>query len=391
MTNNQNCVMSDGMKTVCVTAEAFGYGPIITCVNIMKNLRKKMDISFVFLGSGVALEQARMSGLFADYVECETYSAEALKNQEIFQNVEWIVSFENLMGAVLGVREHKHVLYVDNLFWMWDSLPKELYEVDAYFAVETINLDKNFERLGSQIKRLYKVGPLRDFQRKGTQILEKRLLINLGGAESFLENSNTIRSMYSVILRNFINSLDNMFDGEIIICGGNWIITELQEMLLDRTVVFKSFANYEYLEMLETSKYLIMSPGLGNFYELMNVNQKVYMLPPINYSQFLQLRAYLKEDVGISALNWDSFDWYIKVEDYLEEKKGVELVQRNIERFLLDEKAQKKICDKMMSYIYEESLGCHQRRQAFLDRCNRNGIEDVINIIVRSIINENTI
>lgn len=378
--------MRKEMKKVCVTAEAFGYGPIITCVNIIKKLRKKTNISFVFLGSGVALEQAKMSGLFADYVECETYLEKELKKQEIFRNAEWIISFENLMGAVLGVRENKHVLYVDNLFWMWDSLPEELNEVDAYFAAETTNLDKNIERVGRQIKRLFRVGPLREFCPVETQKLENRILINLGGAESFLEDYDIILSMYSVILKNFINALQNLFDGEIVVCGGNRIITELQKIPLDRTVIFKSLVNNEYLKMLKASKYLIMSPGMGNFYELMNADQKAYMLPPINYSQFLQLRAYLKEDVGISALNWDSFDWYIEVEDYLEEKEGVELVQRNSEQFLQDEESQKIICDKMVAYVSEDSAGSYQKREAFIKKCNRNGIQEVSDIIVNKLV-----
>ena len=286
----------------------------------------------------------------------------------------------------MGVRENKHVLYVDNLFWMWDSLPEELNEVDAYFAAETMNLDKNIERVGRQIKRLFRVGPLREFCPVETQKLENRILINLGGAESFLEDYDIILSMYSVILKNFINALQNLFDGEIVVCGGNRIITELQKIPLDRTVIFKSLVNNEYLKMLKASKYLIMSPGMGNFYELMNADQKAYMLPPINYSQFLQLRAYLKEDVGISALNWDSFDWYIEVEDYLEEKEGVELVQRNSEQFLQDEESQKIICDKMVAYVSEDSAGSYQKREAFIKKCNRNGIQEVSDIIVNKLV-----
>lgn len=383
--------MGEEMKTVCVTAEAFGYGPIITCVNVIKKVSEKTNISFVFLGSGVALEQAEMSGLFIDYVECETYLEEELKKQEVFRNAEWIISFENIVGAVLGVRENKHVLYVDNLFWMWDSIPKELNEVDAYFATETMNLDKNIKRIGAQIKRLFRVGPLRQFYQAEVQKVDNRILINLGGAESFLEDYDTIQSVYSVILKNFINALKYSFAGEIVVCGGNRIITELRKMSLDRTVIFKSLANNEYLKILMTSKYLIMSPGVGNFYELMNTDQKAYMLPPINYSQFLQLRAYLKDDVGISALNWDSFDWYIEVADYLEEKEGVELVQRNSEQFLQDEEAQKIICYKMVDYINEDGAGNYSKRRAFIEKCNRNGIQEVSNIIERRINDENTI
>lgn len=49
---------------VLVTAEAFGYGPIITGINIIKNLKMKCSVELIFMGSGVALEQAKKSDFF---------------------------------------------------------------------------------------------------------------------------------------------------------------------------------------------------------------------------------------------------------------------------------------------------------------------------------------
>ena len=247
------------MEMVCVTAEAFGYGPIITCVNVIKALAKKINVPFAFLGSGVALEQAKMSGLFSDYIECETHLEDEVRKQPIFQKAKWIISFENPCGAICGVQENKHVFYVDNLFWMWDRIPRELHDVDVYFASETMELDKNIERIGRPIKNFQKVGPLRKFKQVTSLEMNNRILINLGGAESFLEDYSTILRMYVVILRNFFASLNGVFDGEIVVCGGNRITSALGEVFREREVQFRSFGNAEYLEMMKKSKYLVMS------------------------------------------------------------------------------------------------------------------------------------
>lgn len=379
------------MDTICVTAESFGYGPIITCVNVIKALANKINVPFTFLGSGVALEQAKMSGLFADYIECETYLEDEVRKQAIFQKAKWIISFENPSGAICGIQENKHVFYVDNLFWMWDRVPKELHDVDVYFASETMDLDKNVERIGKPIKNFQKVGPLREFKKATSQEMDNRILINLGGAESFLEDHSTILNMYEVILRNFFGSLNGVFDGEIVVCGGNRVISALKERHWEKKVHFRSFSNAEYLEIMKKSKYLIMSPGLGNFYEVMSTSPEVFMLPPINYSQFLQLKNYIQYDVGITTLNWDAFDWYVRVPDYISEDEGVSLVKENCDLFICETESQKVLCRKMLEYISDGSSNCITKRKAFIEKCNRNGIDEVSEAMARRLYNGNVI
>ena len=311
------------MEMVCVTAEAFGYGPIITCVNVIKALAKKINVPFAFLGSGVALEQAKMSGLFSDYIECETHLEDEVRKQPLS---------------------------------------------------ETMELDKNIERIGRPIKNFQKVGPLRKFKQVTSLEMNNRILINLGGAESFLEDYSTILRMYIVILRNFFASLNGVFDGEIVVCGGNRITSALGEMFREREVQFRSFGN---------AKYLVMSPGLGNFYEAMSTGQKVFMLPPINYSQFLQLKKFIRDDIGIMSLNWDEFDWYVRVPDNISEDEGVSLVKKNCDLFIKNPESQKLLCEKMLEYISEDGSDCIAKRKAFIEKCNRNGIDEVSETMAR--------
>ena len=44
---------------ILVTAEMFGYGPIITCNYLVESLKNKVCAKWIFMGSGIAMEQAK--------------------------------------------------------------------------------------------------------------------------------------------------------------------------------------------------------------------------------------------------------------------------------------------------------------------------------------------
>ena len=69
---------------ILVSAESFGYGPIATCLSVIKELKKYKDVSVDFIGSGISLEQAKLSGYFDKYYVCDTFDLDSLKK---FENV----------------------------------------------------------------------------------------------------------------------------------------------------------------------------------------------------------------------------------------------------------------------------------------------------------------
>ena len=79
--------------------------------------------------------------------------------------------------------------YVDNLVWMWDKIPDKLNEVKKFFISETIPCKENYERVGKEIKSPVFVGPIRKLDNNNC-ITENKLIINIGGAESFLLKHN---------------------------------------------------------------------------------------------------------------------------------------------------------------------------------------------------------
>ena len=98
-------ILKEGVKmNVLVTAEHFGYGPIATALNVVKELKKYDDITLSFMGTGIALEQAKMSNYFDKIIECKTYDINELKKVKmILLNFDVILSSENQPGAKYAV------------------------------------------------------------------------------------------------------------------------------------------------------------------------------------------------------------------------------------------------------------------------------------------------
>ena len=234
------------MLRVLVTAESFGYGPIITCLNIMKALRERLKGYYIFMGSGVSLEQAARSGLFDEYKECDTFSCRCLEDyKELFISVDFLLSLENIEGAVFGVRLGTKVFYVDNLFWMWDELPDELCNVDTYFIAKSLDISENQKRIGSKIRNIVTVGPLRNYYGGATKVkTENRILINFGGAESFLIDQRIISQYYCKLLELIFARLDDLYVEQVIVCGGSKLIHSFGIYFGEKPgVSFRSLAN----------------------------------------------------------------------------------------------------------------------------------------------------
>ena len=147
---------------ILVTAIMFGYGPITTCLNVLKRLSKYPDIQFDFIGNGIALEQAKMSKYFCNYYVYNNYN-DLPAFKDLIKSYDGVFSVEDdkvaIFAKTIGV---KKVYYLDNLMWMWNKLDDTLKTVDKFFISEIIPCRENVRLIGKNIKNPVFVGPIRD-------------------------------------------------------------------------------------------------------------------------------------------------------------------------------------------------------------------------------------
>lgn len=372
---------------VLLTAEEFGYGPSVTLNCIVNNLRQMYHDRFVFMGAGVALEQAKKSMLYDEYVVCSTYDTKSLEqNESWFKKADFILSVENPNGAIFSLKYNTKVFYVDNLFWMWDYLPKKLEQVNRYFILDIFDIDAQITRLRFCTDNLIRIGPLREFSyTEREQIIPGTLLINLGGGDSFLNDKKLVNSYYSILCNILIYEAQQAAISTITICGGTSLMRSLQKECPSPGVQFTSFGQKEYLKVLHTSQHVILSPGLGNFFEILDVDPEIFMIPAINYSQFLQLEKFATMDLGIHSINWSDFEWYKEVKPYQEESIGVKAVLSNIKHFVQNGDSNHLIGRHVNRYLNRTYSSFLPQRSQKLMEFGSNGISVVISEIMKEI------
>lgn len=368
---------------ILVSAEAFGYGPIATCLNVVKELKKYDDIKMVFIGTGIALEQALMSNYFDETIECKTFDFKELeKFEEFYKTFDVILSSENINGVRFALKiGMKNVYYIDNLMWMWDKLEDGLENLKGYIISETISCRKNFNRIGQKIKRPIFVGPLRDINICNKAEKENKLIISVGGAEAFIIDSDLVKKFYNKLINDVVsnNNLINKFD-KIIICGGSGVINNLKLDSTNDKIIVKTLSNQEFLEELKQASHCILASGLGHFIETVWQNQDILYLPPVNYSQLLQLDYYKVIDLGFELINWDKFDFFEKIPSLLNEEVGVNLVLENVKKYI-ESKENTTIKNLIDDFLNNSQDNYYPKRIKFSEKFKKNSSEEVASII----------
>ena len=67
----------------------------------------------VFMGSNLAMEQAKKTDLYDSHISCNTYDQEELlKNKEVFDYMDCLISFENPSGAIFAINAGVKTFYI---------------------------------------------------------------------------------------------------------------------------------------------------------------------------------------------------------------------------------------------------------------------------------------
>lgn len=367
---------------ILVTAEAFGYGPIATCLNVVKELKKYKDIEMIFAGTGISLEQAKMTDYFVETIECKTYDPNELENiRELILSSDVVLSSENIPGARFALKVgHSSVYYMDNLMWMWDKIEEGIDSLKGYIISETIPCNENFERIGKNIKNSIFVGPLRDMNIRNNNAKENKLIINIGGAEAFIIDPKLVKDFYAKLINDVLSSekLINKFE-KIIVCGGSGVIKNLVLDNPNPKIIVKTLSNEEYLKELDTCSHCIMASGLGNFFETLWRDKEIMYLPPVNYSQLLQIEYYEKMGLGYKLVNWNKFDFYEDIPCLLNEEVGVNLVLENVKKYI--DKDSNTIVKNVEEFLNFNQKEFYKARHNYVDGLEKNSNEKVASII----------
>jgi hypothetical protein len=328
---------------VLLDAAPFCYGPVSTLLAVVDHLLEA-DVELVLLASGTAAEFAAGYDPRCTIVPCNTEDEEDLvRHVELFRRCSVFVSNTNPLSVRFAAAQGCRTVYIDTLFWMWDAVDPEVAAADLYLAQQFDGTDRNFARLGADIRRFEVVGPLvappaaRAPRGPGC-------LVSFGGMESSLTMPGVTNRYPWVMTRLLLRAFREAdVPGLYLFAGRGPVMDQLQAEWAGANARFAFLPRRAFFDELARCGRYLLSPGLTGAYEALGVPVPRFLLLPQNYSQQLQAHTFLrKTDAPFAGWTWTDMYPELQFTHYMPEPEGVAKVNDAILRFETDAAAQER-------------------------------------------------
>lgn len=343
-------------------AEPFCFGPISTLLSVVNPLRCRLEDSFelVLLGSRTTTQLARRSGLFDRIVTCDTTRLKDLEHHRdlLDQSTAFVVN-TNGCSVRWASRSHRDkTVFMDTLFWMWDELPVTADHCVLYLIQDFFGVRERVKKAKAWLPDAHVMGPwiTSQAERDASAIPDRPfILVNLGGIEA--AGVPTLSLSDRLLLGIAREPCFRKF--AFVVAGGGRTIARLREKYLNacnpHIVAVNCFSKERFSALIDACDLMMTSSGLTSFYEACLREKKVMFLPPQNYSQTLQIRAYQKAFADVSVLSWDEMYEDLRVGEDLPEHEGIARTQSCVRRFIDDGPSLNYASRRMLDFLNHPS------------------------------------
>lgn len=362
------------MKILC-EAVSFGFGPVGKLLAIAEKLYKDFELDFI--GNGSSLELAKKSVFFSKFIEIDTTTDNSVIPNDVIDNYDFALSVINPVFGEKILRRGKKLIVIDSLFYMWKSIPQVWKECDL-LIIQSFNGEA--ERLKVEpIPNAHIVGPIiSSFSVKNDNAPKNQVILNFGGADyPYIKNDTIIPEFVESIISN-LGAL-KMYSEKHVAIGPRY----LEKLVSLEKYGYKigTYSHEEFMGLIKSSDMVLTIPGLTTTFESFSSSIPTLFLPPMNYSQLLNLQKLQQYGVADFSFNWDAF--YEVPFQILEENKGVEMVESFLTRSIYDNKIQKALNEKLEMLLNSENeMKIISRRQnKFLKTVGNEGASAAKNLI----------
>ncbi|MDD4081921.1 MAG: hypothetical protein PHD05_00905 [Sphaerochaetaceae bacterium] len=336
-----------GRQLVLCDAVPFCFGPISKLIAVAEHL-KSSDFELVLLASGTSKELGEKSGLF-QVIDCNSEDPVDLENNLVlFQKASVFVTVMNPVAAKFALKIGVPIVFMDSLFWMWDTVPKEFAKIDKYFIQNFFDSKQVLSKY-SFLKNAEVVGPIIDDSFKIESLKDDYVVVNFGGMESALIQIGK-DSNYPFVIGKIVVEALKKTKKKAFVCGNDKI---LKQLLVDKpdNIIIGGKGHKEFLNILRKASMLITTPGLTTTFEAFFYTAPAVFLPPENYSQFLNLKIFRNQGIAKKSFHWVDLYNGLDIGIGKEESLGVKKVLDCIKKFEKDISAQKKLLDFLVSAL----------------------------------------
>ena len=340
------------MARIVCDADPFCYGPVATLLTVVKHLLTSGH-HITFIGAGTALELAeRQSNI--SVVACNTNStADCRQALEAAGGADILLSVLGDASIHAANALEIPVAYIDVLFWIWPSAVEEhLRNADLYFIENHFEAGQKLEQLKGVIRNPHLVGPIIDASFRASGKRKNQLLVSYGGVDSMATTSGRDTRYHVIMTQLLLEALEaeNPFD-QVCVAAGARAIEGLERVFSTSGVQFVSLSHDDFLRQLAASRCLLTQPGLSTPVEAFAYSTPAFFLPPMNYTQVLQLRRFEAKGAAPYHLSWDSLYAECLIPEQLGEGEGITQVLTRISWLEQDSDTRRRIRDRISDFI----------------------------------------
>lgn len=369
------------MSKIILTSENFAFGPISKLLFIASLLRKK-NHNLIFIGFGTSLQLAKKFP-FDEIYEVDTdleSSKEILIS--LIKNSDLLISSMDLPTIKIANELQLPAIWIDCLFWFWENIPQETYNVKAYIRERTINDTVNEIKFKNKIQNFYTVGPI--VGHKKTSFKKPQALISFGGAEASYWYKVGKDTNYPFVMTSILeNYVDWKSFNKVILVSSEHIINLLKEKFPNSLFEFKSLSQDNFIKRLTQSKILLTTAGLVTTESAFQQEIPVLFLPSSNNSHYLLLEKLREFNLAPASVQLSDFMARVEIQG-IPPKESMQAVMNQLRLFENSKDIQKQVGEKVNYFINNmDSWAKNQvdSGKKYMESLGENGAKMVVKII----------
>jgi hypothetical protein len=340
------------MAKIIFTAENFAFGPIgklLNVANLLINSKHKLS----FAGYGTSLQLAKRFP-FRKIYKIDTDNPKSFnKLKSIISTSDVLISSMDIPSVTAAQSLGKLTIWLDCLFWFWDTIPDNILNVDLYIRERSMNDSKNKKKFAPLIKNFYTVGPIIGKINEAKR--RPKALVSFGGGEAAYwykvgRDSNYPFLMTKILLNN-VNW--DRFD-QVLIATNEKIIRKLKQKFSQAPFKFACLSHKDFIQEMIESKIILISPGLVTSEIAFCSGTPTIFLPASNNSQYLQIEEFRRRHLAPASVQLSDFMPKLLL-DKLPALKSMKAVLLQLRQFEKSPNIQLQVGNKLNQLINDQS------------------------------------
>lgn len=367
------------MAKLVLTAENFAFGPISKLLFVADLLLKK-GYCMEFAGFGTSLQLAKHFPFNAIH-EIDTDDPSSKKKlEEVIAKADMLISSMDLPSVVIAKQLKVPVVWIDCLFWFWESIFEPVLDVDLYVRELSMEDSANKIEFGPKIKNLFSVGPILGKIEKTKRI--HQALITYGGGEAShwykVGRDTNYPFLMTSMLQNYVDW--SQFD-RIIVATGEHIVWGLKQKFQDTHFEFECLSQNKFLHELLRSEILITTAGLVTTESAFQYGIPTLFLPSSNNSHYILLDELRNRGLAPASVELSDYMPVLNLRGK-EEKQSIAEVMEQLRKLEQSQEIQAKTGKKIDEFVQNRkkwALKSTGKGKKFIDSLGRNGSIAVAN------------